>query len=276
MKLGISMWSFVTEYRKGMMTVEQFIAYASELGYDFVELLDYFWKDAEKDIADARATAERHGITIAVYSIGNDFAHADRAERHKAITYVKRGINQAAEIGAPVLRIFGGSPKAGLGFVRVKPWLLAALHECTNHAAARKVTLAMENHGTLSGRSSQILELIHEVNSPWFRATVDTGNFLLVDENPLDAIKRLAPYVAHVHCKDFAPIQEENPHEVYTSLAGKKYRGCAIGEGAAQIGPVITFLKQHSYDGPISLEYEGVADPFDGVAESQKFIKQYL
>ncbi len=276
MKFGISMWSFVTEYHKGNMTVEQFIAYASEHGYELVELLDYFWKDAGTDIPHARAAAKRHGIEIGVYSIGNDFAHADVEERHKAIAYVKRGINEAAEIGAPVLRIFGGSPKPGLDFARVKPWFLDALRECATHAAGSKITLAMENHGTLSGSSAQILELIREVNSPWFRATADTGNFLLVDEKPLDAIQHLAPYIAHVHCKDFAAVEKEIPSEVSTSLAGKKYSGCAIGKGAAQIGPIIAFLKQRAYNGPISLEYEGLGDPYAGVAQSQKFVKQYL
>ena len=182
----------------------------------------------------------------------------------------------AAEIGAPVLRIFGGSPKHGLDFARAKPWFIDALRECATHAAGSKITLAMENHGILSGSSAQILELIREVNSPWFRATADTGNFLLVDENPLDAVQHLAPYIAHVHCKDFAAVEKEIPREVCTSLAGKKYSGCAIGEGAAQIGPIITFLKQRAYNGPISLEYEGLGDPYAGVVQSQRFVKQYL
>jgi sugar phosphate isomerase/epimerase len=276
MKFGISMWSFVAEYHKGNMSVEQFIAYAAQHGYEFVELLDYFWKDAREDIAKAREVAKRHGIDIGVYSIGNDFAHVDANERRTAVAYVQRGTDQAAEIGAPVLRIFGGSPKPGLDFARVKSWLLDALRECADYAAGRKVTLAMENHGTLSGRSEQILELIREVNSSWFRATADTGNFLLVDEQPLHAIRQLAPYIAHVHCKDFALIGHEKPHEVYTSVQGKKYLGCAIGEGAAQIGRILTFLKQQKYDATISLEYEGVAAPYSGVAQSQGFIKQYL
>ena len=46
--------------------------------------------------------------------------------------------------------------------------------------------------GLMAGRSDQVRNIIETVNSPALRANLDTGNFLLVNQNPTDAARELA------------------------------------------------------------------------------------
>jgi len=53
MFLGISMWSFHKEAFAGKMSFQDFILYSCNEGYEGVELLDCFWKEAKDEIGKA-------------------------------------------------------------------------------------------------------------------------------------------------------------------------------------------------------------------------------
>lgn len=60
--------------------------------------------------------------------------------------------------------------------------------------------LDLETHGDET--SFELLELIHELGEDIFGVTLDTGNLPLSADVPMDAIKRLAPYVHMVQPRD--------------------------------------------------------------------------
>jgi len=275
MFLGISMWSFEKEAFAGKMSVADFIRYASGEGYDAVELLDCFWKEAEEEIDAAIKLAGECGIRIGCYSIGNDFAVADENERAKQVEYVKRGILAASRLGAPVLRVFGGSPKEGVSYEDALPWIVEGFRACRDLAGEKNVVMAMENHGTLSGSWKQVLEIAEKVDSTHFGATADFGNFLLVDEAPLDAVKGVLPCLKHIHCKDFRPTPE-GEERFYPALSGKRFSGCALGEGVVGVGEILSFLKQGGCKAMISIEYEGLEPASEGVPKSRKYVGEIM
>lgn len=65
-----------------------------------------------------------------------------------------------------------------------------------------RVPLAIENHK--DHRLDERIALYREVDSEFIRATVDTGNNLALLEDPLEAVKALAPWASSVHLKDQA------------------------------------------------------------------------
>ena len=275
MFLGLSMWSFEKDAFAGKMNYKEFIRYAAENGYGGVELLDCFWKESEEEIDTAREIAHDTGVKIGCYSIGNDFAYKEEAKRKEQAAYVQRGIETAAKLGAPILRVFGGSPKEGIPYDKALPWIVEGFRACTALAERRKVILAMENHGTLSGSWKQVLEIVKRVNSPAFGATADFGNFLLVDEKPLEAVKGILPHIKHVHCKDFAPTPEGELRH-YRALSGKKFSGCALGHGVVGIDGILNLLEKKKFMAMISIEYEGLAPASKGVPMSKAFVEKYM
>lgn len=258
----------------GDMNVEDFLRYCKDQGYDSVELLDCFWKETDDEIDKVNNLASELEVSIGCYSIGNDFALPDENKRAEQVEYVKNGIDVAFRLGAPILRVFGGSPKKGVEFEQAFHWITDGFRECTKKAEDNGVIMAMENHGTLSGSARQVSQIILKVKSPNFKATADMANFLLVDENPVEALKVLHEDIAHVHCKDMCfPESGENP--VFTSLKGRGYTGCNVGEGEVNAKSCLEYLKKVKYDGMISIEYEG-SEPVTGIPASRRFIEEII
>ena len=273
MKIGLSMWSFEKDAFAGALDVAGFLRYSAGQGYQSVELLDCFWKETPAEIAAAKKLAAELGIAIGCYSIGNDFACPEPEKRAEQVEYVKRGIRVAAELGAPVLRVFGGSPKEGVTYAMARPWIVDSFRACAALAAEKSVVMAMENHGTLSGSGRQVREIIGAVGSPFFGSTADFGNFLLVDEVSIEAVRTVLPYLKHVHCKDFGPAPDGETR-VFNSLAGKKFVGCILGEGSADVGAILKLVRESGYKGMISIEYEGLVPAAQGVPASHDFVKR--
>jgi len=273
MFIGLSMWSFEKDAFARTLSVADFIRYAAKEGYAAVELLDCFLRENDEEIFAVKKLAEECGVRIGCYSIGNDFAQKDEHVRKQQVGYVKKGIQTASKLGAPVLRVFGGSPKDGISYEQALPWIVEGFRACIPLVEEKNIVMAMENHGTLSGSAKQVLEIIKKVGSSRFGAAVDLGNFLLVDETPSESVKKVLEYVKHVHCKDFAPAPADEMR-FFTSLAGKKYVGCVLGEGVANVGASLRLLKKQKFAGMISIEYEGLEPASTGVPKSLDFVKK--
>src|SRR5205823_12780929 len=126
-------------------------------------------------------------------AIGNDLVQPDAQERARQVRSVRDGIDVAKQLGTTMLRVFGGSEKAAERPDDGHRGIVDGLREGATYAAQQGVTLALENHGLFAGRADQVHRIIEGVGSPVLRANIDTGNFLLVNQNPVDAARELAP-----------------------------------------------------------------------------------
>ncbi|WP_052737909.1 TIM barrel protein [Bacillus sp. SA1-12] len=63
-------------------------------------------------------------------------------------------------------------------------YVLKGLSECCQYAEKKGVYLYIENHGLFAGRNDQVIDIINKIGSPMQKSTFDTGNFLLVDQDP--------------------------------------------------------------------------------------------
>ena len=100
MKLGVSMYSYVSLYKKGEMGIVEFIETAKSIGVDGVELLDFFWKDRDAELPLVDAALAKTGLPVGVYSVGNDLVSEDPAERAKQVAVIKGGVDNAVHFGA--------------------------------------------------------------------------------------------------------------------------------------------------------------------------------
>lgn len=277
MKLGVSMYSYVKAVQDGRMGIVDFITEAKNIGADGVELLDFFYKDVESERASAKDALASHGLVCGVFSVANNFAKADEAERRVAFEKIKFGVDEAVEYGASVVRVFAGNlaPDSGIGFDEAFGWIVDGLAEASVYAHSRSVRLALENHGKLAGKSSQVRDVIDAVRqksgNDALGANPDTGNFLLVGEKGEDGVKGVADLAYMVHFKDFAPSNDG----VYEGEGGQRFAGTVIGEGVVDLGSCIRTLKEAGFVGWLNLEYEGEEDPMTGVAKSMANTKRF-
>ena len=135
------------------------------------------------------------------------------------------------------------------------------------------VTYALENHGMFAGKASQVKNILDSVGSPALKSTADTGNFLLVCNDPVEAVSLLIDDIAHVHFKDFKKVESGG----YEAQDGTHYIGTAIGDGQVDLKKIVALLREKGYDGFLSIEYEGSdADNLEAITHSIEFTNSIL
>lgn len=270
-QLALSMWSVHRHCTHEGWTADQFLDFAAKVGARRVELLNYFVKKDPDDIFRMRDRAEALQLTVACWSVGNDFARPDYGAQ---VREIERGIEVASLLGAPIVRVFAGDLHAGGDVGAFERTVVRGLREAAASAEGAGVTLALENHGLAAGRSEQVQRIIESVGSPAVGATVDVGNFVLADEDPLVAVERLLPYVRHVHLKDMAPAPDGETG--WRSLAGRRIVSVDAGRGMVPFREIFQRLRQSGYTGSLSLEYEATGDELEGTRVSWNYLSNLM
>ena len=280
MKLAISMWSYFRVWREGRMDIPSFVREAKRAGAEGVELLDFFYNEpgaprtelfldaALEEKRDAVHEAlEETGLPVPIFSVANNFAKPSDEARKIEGDKIEFGVREAARYGARTVRVFAGDLSDGIGPEEAMGWIVEGLAKASIYAHEMGVSLALENHGRLAGRSSQVLDIVERVRqsagNDALGANPDTGNFLLVDETSAQAVAAVAPIAKMAHLKDFA--RGEGPFVADSRIA---YRGVALGEGEADVEACLAALRSAGFDGWTSLEYEGDEDPLQTVPRS--------
>ena len=267
MNLAVSMWCYVRAVQAGQMDILGFVNEAKRIGADGVELLDFFYKDPASERPIVKAELEKIGMPCGVFSVANNFAKIIEADRRAQVDRIKFGVDEAVFYGAKVVRVFAGDVSEGITYEQVREWIVEGLTEAANYAHSKGIKLALENHGKLAGRGDQVVGIVRDVRSRCghdaMGANPDTGNFVLVDQDSVEAITQIGNLAYMCHFKDF--VEGEG---VYSSLAGKTFAGTVIGQGQVDLRACVAALRNAGFDGWCSLEYEGTGDPITEVAQS--------
>jgi 3-oxoisoapionate decarboxylase len=93
--------------------------------------------------------------------------------------------------------------------------------------------LAIENHQDFG--SAELVDFCKSYTQAVF-ITLDTGNTFPVGEAPMDFVRRVAPFVRHVHLKDY---------RVQFTDEGYRLIRCAIGDGAVPLKEMMAEIGKH-------------------------------
>ncbi|WP_058300884.1 sugar phosphate isomerase/epimerase family protein [Gorillibacterium timonense] len=276
MKTSLSIWSVHKSVYAEEMDNAAFIEFAAEAGAQGVELLSIFWKEDGQEAERIAAALERTGLALACFSACNNLAVTGEERRRAEVSDIIASVDRAALFGAKVVRVFSGDKEESVTYEAAKGWIVEGLIVAAAYAESKGITLCLENHGLFAGKAEQVLEVIREVGSASLKSTFDTGNFLLVDENPSEAVVKLKDRIAHVHLKDFAPVEEGQVGTFYTSLGGKRFSGQVPGEGVVDLPFILGELRDHGYAGWLSVEYEGDEEQKEGSKRSIEHLSAIL
>ncbi|KKO52837.1 sugar phosphate isomerase/epimerase family protein [Paenibacillus sp. DMB20] len=267
MKLGISSYSLFQAMHAGRMTILDAIDWVAEIGGRHIEIVPGLGFDfnanpeLENQIVEKAKSA---GIDISNYAIGANFV-TDTEEQYEAeIARVMSEVDRVHRLGAKLMRHDVASrPDTSIArFNEDLEKVAAACRRIADHAKQYDITTSLENHGYYVQASDRVQSVIHAVDRPNFKTTLDVGNFLCVDENPVTAVKKNLPYASMVHIKDFyVRPSYRNPGEGWFTSAGGNYlRGAIAGHGDIDLYEILRIVKQSGYDGYLSIEYEGMEE----------------
>ena len=231
---------YLTGAKSPCMTMEDFLDRMAEVGVPGVEATSYYFPDP-LNYAGIRRIAHRAfvlGIDIAGTAIGNNFALPPGRARDRQIALVRRWIDRAVDMGAPVARVFAGPAPEGVSDETARSWVVECLDTCLAHAEKKGVMLALENHGGVVARPEGLLAILKHFDTPWLGVQLDTGNF--PGRDPYGDLARVAPYAVAAHLK--TEVRHDGVVE------------------ATDLARIMGLLRDASYRGCVHLEYEGAED----------------
>ena len=216
--------------------LEGFIRLARELGSKTLEIAENWlttYDDGE--FRALRSRLEALGMTPVVSSglQHGDFAFCVRAAQALGATLLRFALT-------PVL--CGDRAAAGARWYELVAGVRSKLADYAPRAARAGVTIVIENHQDFT---SHELVAFCETYGPSVRIVYDTGNSFPVGEAPLDFTRVVAPYVRHVHLKDY---------RIQWTDDGLRLVRCAIGDGAVPFVDLVAILAEHHATLPAVLE----------------------
>lgn len=203
------------------------------------------------------------GLEICALDTSCQLSEPDPAKRAKQLEEGRRGIDLAAALGTPFVRVFGGGD--GQDRTEAARRVAEALNTLGDYAAnAGGVCVVLETHDAFStGR--QAAEALVQVTSPAAGVLWDMHHPYRQGEAPAETFAALAPYIRTTHVKDSQP--------------GGTY--CLLGDGDVPIPEMLGLLVSSGYDGWINLEWEkrwipALLDPDIAFPQYAAKLREYL
>ncbi|MBS7653479.1 sugar phosphate isomerase/epimerase [Candidatus Bathyarchaeota archaeon] len=203
-----------------------------------------------------------YGVAVSGISISARFAVLDPRERMEQFDETRRNMALAAELNAPVVRIYGGTIPKGYTAETIMPLIVQNLREIGDEAEDYGVTLALETHDDWID-SSLCARLMREVNHKRIRILWDLHHpYRMKGEPPELTYSNLAPYIVNIHVKD-SIVDDEG-----------RVRYVLLGEGTVPIRKMLSMLIEGGYGGYATLEWEKRWHPY--LSDPEIVFPQYV
>ena len=266
-----SLWRFKNEPFKD---VAKCIDYASEVGFDGVEILLYQISQTEM-LSNAACQALKRlaflaGLSLYGMSTHQGFVSPDPEVRRTNVELTIGQIELCYKLGIPTMRVNTGRWGTSKDFDQLManrgiepplpgyteddgfPWVIEALERCLPTAERCGVVLGLENHWGLGLTPQGVLRIVNAINSPYLQVTLDTGNFL---EDPYEKLEMLAPKTVLLQAKTY-------------------YGGGEWYELDLDYQRIGAMMRRHQYRGWVSLEFEGKEEYATAIPKSLELLRK--
>jgi sugar phosphate isomerase/epimerase len=254
MRLCCLSLSFRPEFASRQMDDLKFIDLCGQLALDGVDFNLNSLRSLEQDhLKKIKKTCLERGLSIACLGVSNDFGRpADQQEA--LLKQVHQGIDTAQFLGAPVVRLFAGAVRAGQTREAVWKRVVEGLKRSAEYAEKAGVVIGLQNHNhnNVASTGADVLRLLEEVNHPWCKHILDTGQYL--GSLGASGAKPEDPSRYDV----YQSITQTAPRAVF--VRAKLYRIKSGKEEWLDYERIFKILGDVKYNGFICLVYEGWTD----------------
>jgi sugar phosphate isomerase/epimerase len=170
-----------------------------------------------------------------------DSRNAD--ERRKQVDVAVRHCELAANLGAPLTRIFPDKIQTGATRSETRDNIAACLRAVAQRAPDG-VRVGLETHGDFA-RGQAAAEIIRLADHPSVALIWDVANSLAAGDLIKESACEVGPFLAHVHLRDARPVKD---HEHWLPVLA--------GRGVVSFAATVNVLFDLNYKGYISFEWE--------------------
>ncbi len=274
MKIGINL-----EYvRHADKSLAYGVTTASKLGYKYVEPCFLMGQcllsigqychvtSLDTDPKKIRDMMDEAGVKISALS-----SHSDLLDPEFGVSYARRGIRYAKDVGTSVVQITENMhPPKWMTEKDAYEMMKVALRAIAETCEDNGVYLGIEQHGPYTAKIKRLTHILELVESPWIRVNYDCGNTFLSGEDPFEMLEACIDKVVHVHAKDISVKQAEAERGKVTGTAV----GCACGDGVIDWHRMVRRLKKAGFRGVLSVECGTEAEAVKSLAYLAKVLKE--
>lgn len=240
MKLGISADS---SWNRWHPTYDELGARCQRLDIDAAELVYYPENDG---FSTAAKTLDKYGVSVVCINATAKWRLNITDDLPTAQANINACIDLAADLGARFVVMYAGHNR--LWNLKEAVTLFRRRAEpCIDRAAAKNVTLLLENHFDLRGEDPDYRDVVRDpdltavfldaLDCPQVRLNFDAGNVYAAGVEPWPyAYRILKPYIAYAHLKDMTRFSEleHGPLAANETLSDTKagtFLPVAVGDG---------------------------------------------
>ncbi len=259
-KISLNVYSFNQALRDQQISLDEILEFCGQTGFEAIDPTGYYFPGYpavpdDNFINNFKRAAFLQGLDISGTGVRNDFSTPDRNQRMADIDLVKKWIECAAKLGAPMLRIFTGRGiPDGYQWAEVAEWMAADITQCLEHTKKFGVMLAIQNHYDFIKTADELLQLLKMINSEWLGVMVDIASFRTTD--PYEDTARVTPYALSWQIKEQIYIQGKNI--------------------PVDLSKLMKIIKSSGYRGYILIETLGIANPKQRIPEFLKMVQNAL
>lgn len=253
---------------QALLSVDEFIIKASELGFDGIELATKRPHAALIDYDDAarkklKNKLETLGLALVCLAGYNDFtAGIDKIGVPNVeiqAVYIGELARLARDLGTNMVRIYTGYERPDHPYDKQYAMVVEGVQMAGKIAAGYGVTLVIQNHHDIALHHTALKWLLDEINLPNVKVAFDAWSPTiqgLSSEQIREAVHTMSPYLVHTTTADY----EKHPRFKYEFLQTyyapllPQNRMVMMGEGYIDYVMFINALKEIGYQGYITYE----------------------
>lgn len=275
---------------QSLLTVDQFIEKAKELGYDGIMImakrphlspLDY----NKEERARLKKKIKDLGLTLVGLAGYSDFtAGIDKPGiPHTEIqaAYIGDVAELAADLGTNMVRIFTGYERPGVPYDKQYATVVEGITLAGREAAKYGVTLVVQNHHDIALHHDAMYWMLKEINMPnvmsgWDAWSPNLEN--LSKEEIRRSVLKMKPYIVTTIAADYVSLPRYHYENTLTNYVADKpvMRATAMGEGMIDYETFFGALKEIGYQGYLIYEMCEVLDGGGSIANLDATAKKFL
>ena len=268
------------------MTLFDWIDLAATLGVDGVEMYPGFFANFEPEyVAQIKQHADSKGLEIPMMCCSPDFTQHDPAVRAAELEKEKFWIDLTAQLGGKFCRVLTGQRREDVSREDGVRYSVEGINAAIPYAAEHGIVLNIENHykdgywkyPEFAQHLDVFLEIINQIDSPWFGVNFDPSNSIICGEDPLAVLAAVKHRVVTMHASDryliSGTIEDLKSQDGSLGYA-KNLRHGVIGQGLNDYDAIFSTLKAEGFDGWISIE-DG-ENGLDELRESVRFLREKI
>lgn len=253
----------VTKDMEGLKeTYEEMMELVGETGYEAVDVsgleLSVFGEEYVKTVLHT------YGLKVSSYIYFDQFGSMEESGVKPRIDRAREAVDTAVRLGTKVLMLVPakGSPMEpgvqenladytpeAIRAQLVRHWIPAAAY-----ATERGIAPVVEDTPELGFHFCRIREVKEVLDAvPGLKLVYDSGNMLLVGEDPVAYYEAFADRTAHIHLKDMRMAGAKEMADV--AADGSKMTCAPTGTGLVDLAALMGRIREHGYEGYLTVEF---------------------